>query len=409
MEIQTRSGNTYSYNKQTGEIIGGSISAQLPEWNFAPFVRFESLPQVDSFILGVTEQCNLRCTYCCYSGSYANKRVHNTASMDPDSIDEIFAFIDSITNKRPIKIFIYGGEPMLNYNLVQYAIDKARKLWKNDVSFTVSTNGTTLTKERIDWLVANNIMLAVSIDGTKPFHDCYRVDTIGKGSYSKLYEALYYIKSTYSEYSKEMSLIMTLVSFDKIIEIAEAWHNDKILHDMVPTMMNSLAPNFNQGVDRADYEEVKDFYKALLDTYEKHQDWIVLKKLLESCIAYWKERPIFEPSSAVPMATCLPNNTKLYIDTNLQIGVCEKMSDNYRIGNVKNGIDWTKANSVVRDYYNKRVNRCKDCSAVRMCNMCLTAIEYTDEQWDVLCHNEQVYTRVFMYLFCEMAERGLIK
>jgi uncharacterized protein len=43
-----------------------------------------------------------------------------------------------------------------------------------------------------------------------------------------------------------------------------------------------------------------------------------------------------------------------------------------------------------------------------MCNMCLTAIEHTDEQWDVLCHNERVYTRVFMYLFCEMAERGLI-
>jgi len=99
----------------------------------------------------------------------------------------------------------------------------------------------------------------------------------------------------------------------------------------------------------------------------------------------------------------------LYIDANLQIGVCEKMSDNYRIGSIKDGIDWVKANSVVRDYYNKRVERCKDCSAVRMCNMCLTALEHTDEQWDILCHNEQVYTRVFMYLFCEMAERGLIK
>ena len=50
-------------NKQTGEILSGSISAQLPKWNFAPFVPFESMPQVDSFILGLTEQCNLRCTY----------------------------------------------------------------------------------------------------------------------------------------------------------------------------------------------------------------------------------------------------------------------------------------------------------------------------------------------------------
>lgn len=409
MKIQTRSGNIYSYNKQTGEIVGGDISVQLPMWRFAPFVYFESLPEVDSFILGLTEQCNLRCTYCCYSGNYANKRVHNTSSMDSGGVDEIFAFIDSFASRRPIKLFIYGGEPLLNYNLVEYVIDKARKRWNNDVSFTVSTNGTTLTKERIDRLVANNVVLAVSIDGTESFHDRYRVDAWGNGSYSKLYEALSYIKSTYPEYTKKMSLIMTLASFDKIAEIAEAWHNDEILHDMAPTMMNSLVPNFTQGVDRADYEEVKEFYNTLLDTYEKHQDWVVLRKLFESCVAYWKERPIFEPMSAVPMATCLPNNTKLYIDTNLQIGVCEKMSDNYRIGSIKDGIDWNKANDIVRNYYNRRVTRCKNCYAVRMCNMCLTAIEYMDEQWDVLCHNEQVYTRVFMYVFCEMAERGLIK
>lgn len=409
MEIQTRSGNIYSYNKQTGEILGGLISVQFPQWNFAPLVSFESMPQVDSFILGLTEQCNLRCTYCCYSGNYVNKRSHNTVSMSTENIDDILAFIDSFTSKRPIKIFLYGGEPLLKYDLVQYTFEKARVLLGNNVSFTVSTNGTTLSQDKINWLVSNNIILALSIDGTKSYHDSYRVDAHGNGSYTRIYDALKYIKRTYPEYAKEMSLIMTLASFDKIVEIAEAWHNDEVLRDWAPTMMNSLAPNFSKGVDKADYEEVKEFYDILIDTYEEHQDWLILKKLLESCVAYWRERPIFEPSSAVPMATCLPNNTKLYIDANLQIGVCEKMSDNYRIGNIKDGIDWVKANSIVRDYYNTRVERCKDCSAVRMCNMCLTAIEHTDEQWDILCHNEQVYTRVFMYLFCEIAERGLIK
>ena len=409
MEILTRSGNIYSYNKQTGEILSGSMSARLPHWDFAPFVPFESMPQVDSFILGLTEQCNLRCTYCCYSGNYTNKRSHNTVTMSADDIDDILAFIDSFTRKRPIKIFLYGGEPLLKYDIVQYTYKKARELFENNVSFTISTNGTTLSKEKIDWLVSNSITLALSIDGSESYHDNYRVDAQGNGSYARVYDALKYIKRTYPEYAKEMSLIMTLASFDKIVEIAEAWHNDEVLRDWAPTMMNSLAPNFSKGVDKADYEEVKKFYDILLDTYEKHQDWLILKKLLESCVAYWKERPIFEPSTSVPMATCLPNNTKLYIDANLQIGVCEKMSDNYRIGNIKDGIDWVKANSFVCDYYNKRVKRCQDCSAVRMCNMCLTAVEYTDEQWDILCHNEQVYTRVFMYLFCEMAERGLIR
>lgn len=408
MEIQTRSGNIYSYSKQTGEILAGSINAQAPEWCFAHLTTFTSLPNVDSFILCLTEQCNLRCTYCCYSGGYESKRVHSSKSMTEKDVEDIYAFIGSFTAKRPIQIFLYGGEPLLKYELVQYAVDRACELWGNYVHFIISTNGTTLSRERIDWIVSNNITLALSIDGTGPYHDLYRKDVAKKGSFAKLYEALSYIKSTYPENAKRMTLIMTLASFDKIVDIAEAWHNDDLLCDLSPTIMNSLAPNFSKGIDRADYEEVKAFYDKILDVYEQHQDWLVLKKLLESCIAYWKERPIFEPTAAVPMATCLPNNTKLYIDTNLHIGVCEKMSDKYRIGSIKNGIDWNMANTIVSDYYKRRVNRCKNCYAVRMCNMCLTTIEHTDEQWDALCHNEQVYTRVFMYLFCEMAERGII-
>ena len=46
---------------------------------------------------------------------------------------------------------------------------------------------------------------------------------------------------------------------------------------------------------------------------------------------------------------------------------------------------------------------------VRVCNVCLTAVEYAAEQWEILCNNEQVYTRVSFFTFCEMAERELIK
>lgn len=84
------------------------------------------------------------------------------------------------------------------------------------------------------------------------------------------------------------------------------------------------------------------------------------------------------------------------------------MADDYRIGTIYDGINWDKANAIVRDYYDKRKYRCAYCPAIRMCDMCLTAIEYDEKQWDILCHNERVYAKAFMWLFCEMAERGLI-
>ena len=134
----------------------------------------------------------------------------------------------------------------------------------------------------------------------------------------------------------------------------------------------------------------------------------MLKAYFDGCIAYWKDRPIVDAGSSVPMSTCMPRNTKLYIDASKQIAVCEKISDSYRIGCVQDGIDWNKANSHVAIYYNKRVQRCNHCSAIRVCDLCLTAIEFNDEQWDILCHNECVYAQLCMLLFCEMVERRLI-
>ena len=104
----------------------------------------------------------------------------------------------------------------------------------------------------------------------------------------------------------------------------------------------------------------------------------------------------------------MPLNTKLFIDASMQIAVCEKISDKFRIGSIRDGIDWETANKQAIDYYEKRVRRCSHCQAIRMCGLCLTAVEFNDVQWETLCHNERVYARLYMWLFCEMAERNLI-
>lgn len=44
-----------------------------------------------------------------------------------------------------------------------------------------------------------------------------------------------------------------------------------------------------------------------------------------------------------------------------------------------------------------------------MCDQCLTAVSYTDDQWDILCYNERMNHRLEMLIFCEMAERGMLE
>lgn len=409
MNITTNSGNTYSYIRRTNEIVGGLVEEQGYEWNFAPLSFFSAVPEVYIFIIGITEQCNLRCKYCCYSGSYEHNRSHSQKKMNSSDIDEIYDFILRQSTKRPLHIAFYGGEPLLQYPLIQYAIQRGYELLGSEVAFSVTTNATILTPERIDRLIAQHVELVVSLDGSKAFHDKHRVYANGEGSYNRVHETLSYIVKNYPQHLNLVSLQMTLETYREIDKIAEKWHNDPILKNFAPSNIHGLAANFAKGVEKIEYENVRSFYEHLLDIYEHHQDWAVLRVLFEESIADWRERPIIEARSSVPMATCMPVNTKLYIDASKKIGVCEKMADKYRIGNITEGIDWQKANALVLSYYNRRVERCKNCPAVRMCDMCLTALEYTEEQWDVLCHNVQVYVRVFMFVFCEMAERGLIR
>lgn len=407
MYIETTRHNTYSYLRRTGELIPGIVAEEDYVWLFEPLKPFSLMPEVDTFIIAITEQCNLRCTYCCYSGQYASNRTHSTRSLDRDDIDEIYRFIQQMTTKRPLYIGFYGGEPLTHYDLVQYAIERGLERWDEDVRFSITTNGTLLSEERIDWLVGHNVRLEISIDGTADYHDQHRVDMSGSGSFSRVYQALRYIATGHSKY-KNYRLQMILPSVVDLTAIAEEWHHDALLCNIAPSHISSLAPNFAKGVSKKEYETLRDQYLQLLNIYEQHPNWLVLKVYLEECIADWRSRPIVDAGTSVPMSTCMPRNNKLFIDATMQIAVCEKISDNLRIGTVKDGIDWTKANEQVRIYYEKRVHRCARCPAIRMCDLCLTALEFNDEQLDILCHNEREYTKLYMWLFCEMAEKGMI-
>lgn len=409
MNIQTSSGNIYSYLRRTNEIVSGIVDENDFVWKFEPLQDFSSLPNVDNIIISITEQCNLRCTYCCYSGIYKGNRVHSSLSLCEHDVDAIFVFVEEITNKLPLRFSFYGGEPLLHYPLIQYAVAKAESKWGNQVSFGLTTNATLLTPKRIDWLVAHQVELCISIDGTAQFHDNQRVDINGQGTFARVREHILYIKEHHSGNLEHTRLMMTRQSFDDLEALAEAWNNDDVLQGISPAYISSLAPNPIDVIATAGFDALKARYLQILSAYQEHPDWLILKEFLKECIDPWKNRPIMEADGEIPMATCLPISNKLFIDTKLQIGVCEKISDSYRIGNIKDGIDWQKSNDLVQTYYDRRKDRCKSCPAIRMCNLCLASIEFDEKQWEILCHNERTYNQLYFWLFCEMVERGLIQ
>lgn len=255
MKITTSSKHDYYYLPRTNEIIAEPKEDNF-EWIFKELSAFGELPNVDNFVISITENCNLRCTYCCYSGKYKNNRIHGTKSMSADDIDAIYEFIKRTVKSKDLKIAFYGGEPLTNLPLLKYAIEKASVFFQGyNLSVSISTNGVLLTPCTIDWFIKRNVRIDISIDGHKQIHDRQRINVTGNGSFDYVYKALSYIKQQHPQYLKEnVLLLMTLTSLSDLETIARHWAKDEILCNLVPTKISSLAPNFKVGVTECYYD-----------------------------------------------------------------------------------------------------------------------------------------------------------
>ena len=73
---------------------------------------------VESLTLQVTQQCNLKCEYCPYSGSFYN-RQHSNKRMSFETAKKAVDFYFSNSYDMPIaRIGFYGGEPLIEFELI---------------------------------------------------------------------------------------------------------------------------------------------------------------------------------------------------------------------------------------------------------------------------------------------------
>ena len=78
---------------------------------------------VQQLILQVTQNCNLRCKYCVYSGSYSN-RVHNNKRMDLcTALNAVDFFTEHSSMTNTANISFYGGEPLLEIDLIKKVVE----------------------------------------------------------------------------------------------------------------------------------------------------------------------------------------------------------------------------------------------------------------------------------------------
>ena len=142
---------------------------------------------VKALCLHVAHTCNLNCEYCFASqGKYQGERALMSFEVGKQAFDFLIANSGS---RRNLEVDFFGGEPLMNWDVVKQLVAYARSVEKEhnkNFRFTFTTNGMLIDDDVIDFVNKEMHNVVLSLDGRKEVHDRFRKDYAGKGSYDNI-------------------------------------------------------------------------------------------------------------------------------------------------------------------------------------------------------------------------------
>ncbi len=142
---------------------------------------------VKALCLHIAHTCNLNCSYCFASqGKYHGDRAVMSFEVGKRALDFL---IENSGTRRNLEVDFFGGEPLMNFEVVKQLVAYARSVEKEkgkNFRFTLTTNGVLVDDDVIDFANRECANVVLSLDGRKEIHDRFRVDYAGNGSFDKI-------------------------------------------------------------------------------------------------------------------------------------------------------------------------------------------------------------------------------
>lgn len=334
----------------------------------------EEYAWLTNICLNVTDACNLACRYC-----FVEQHPHY---MTLDVAKQAVHFIlDNLekknkkfgTNERG-NITYFGGEPTLMWDEILVPLTNYVKENEYPIDFSITTNGTLLNEDRIQFLKDNKIYPLLSIDGNKYTQDYNRPCHNHKSSFDLVQKNIPYIleafplttfrSTVYCETSDQVfnNYIFAIQSGFKNIFLCPdsrtSWTDDqkKNLHIEVNKIFTFLDYCFSNNFDPIRFSLVDDLFKEML----KHDLRIVNNIQVNNNIIRSPQR-------------CGLGTTSGSIGYDGSIYACQeqdsKQKNLFYIGHLnENGINQHLHNSILKNYCERR--RRKNINPL-ICDNCL--------------------------------------
>jgi uncharacterized protein len=156
-------------------------------------------------------RCNLDCTYCYYTDKPGELYPEVSASDMMMSDATLEAFVAQYMDAQPVQCEFgwQGGEPMvagLDFFRKVVALQEQYRREGQAVTNAFQTNGTLLTEEWCEFLAEHKMLVGISLDGPPQWHDSFRKDRAGEGTFHKAWAGLQRLEKHRVEYNVLVTL-----------------------------------------------------------------------------------------------------------------------------------------------------------------------------------------------------------
>lgn len=345
--------------------------------------------RLQQLILQVTQQCNLRCEYCAYSGIYEGNRVHSSKRMSFETAKKAIDFyLEHSIDSSVAVIGFYGGEPLLEIDLIEKCVNYAKeRIEGKDILFNLTTNGTLLEGEPVEFLIKNNFSIGISLDGSKKEHDICRKFPDGTGSFDVVMKNIQNLTYDYPEYTKRFVKFFTTVNpYMDLGCVIEYFNTNEIINHKSILYNEMVSKDLKEEVAYQEsffqirkYEYLKGLFALIGKLDKKHISPLVSASMEHAKRAKQVLHRRGQLSNVIhPGGPCMPGILRLFVRYDGMFFPCERVNENlnfYCIGSVENGFCLDKMKDIL-NIGKLTEEECKICWNLQRCSMCSNEIAF---------------------------------
>ncbi len=361
-------------------------------------------PVVKALCLHIAHDCNLAFLYCfAEEGEYHGRRALMSYEVGKKALDFL---IEHSGSRRNLEVDFFGGEPLLNWQVVKDLVAYGRrqeKIHNKNFRFTLTTNGVLLNDEVQEFVNREMANVVLSIDGRKEVHDHMRPFRNGKGSYDlvlprfrKLADSRnqekYYVRGTFTRYNRDFSR--------DVLHLADLGFRQISVEPVVGTEEEEYAlrpedlPEIFAEYDRLAAEMVR--------RYGTDEDFTFFHFMLDLTGG---------PCVAKRLSGCGSGTEYLAVTPWGDLYPCHQFvgEEKYRMGNVDEGIIRTDLREEFRNCNVYSKEKCRNCFARFYCSGGCAANAYKfhgsiNEAYEISCELER--KRVECAIMIQAARAG---